>query len=104
MGTNLYVGNVSYNSTEADLRAVFEQVGRVTRCNVVMDRETGRARGFAFVEMGSDAEAAKAIAEVNGQELDGRPLVVNEARPREDRPRGPRSEGGFDRPPRRDYR
>ena len=87
MGTNLYVGNVSYNTPEADLQELFAQAGNVVRCNLITDKYTGRSRGFAFVEMGSQDDANKAISELNGKDIDGRPLVVNEARPREDRPR-----------------
>ena len=84
---NIYVGNLSYDCTEDDLREVFEAHGTVTRANVIMDRETGRARGFGFVEMGSKEEGEAAIEALNGKDMMGRPLRVNEARPREDRPR-----------------
>ena len=86
----LYVGNMSFNTTESDLRAIFEPLGEITRISVITDRDTGRARGFAFVEMSNDEEAAKAIEAVNGKELDGRALNVNEARPK--------TEGGGSRP------
>lgn len=92
MATKLYIGNLSFETTEGELRDAFAAFGNVTSCNVIMDRDTGRPRGFAFVEMASGDEAAKAIAGLNGKELGGRALVVNEARPREDRPRGG---GGF---------
>ena len=90
---NLFVGNMSFQTTEGDLRAMFEPFGEITRVNVVTDRDTGRARGFAFVEMTNDEEAAGAIAALNGKEVDGRALNVNEARPKTDRG-GPRSGGG----------
>ena len=92
---NLFVGYMSFQSTESDLTALFQEFGQVTRVHVAMDRETGRARGFAFVEMPNDEEAAKAIAALNGKEVGGRALKVNEARPKADRPSGPpRSSGG----------
>ncbi|HNU08816.1 MAG TPA: RNA-binding protein, partial [Pyrinomonadaceae bacterium] len=83
MSTKLYVGNLSFRVTDDDLFEHFSQAGAVESANVVMDRETGRSRGFGFVEMGSDDEATAAIAQFNGQEYDGRNMVVNEARPRE---------------------
>jgi RNA recognition motif-containing protein len=98
---NLYVGNMSFQTTESDLTELFKAFGQVTRVHVAMDRETGRARGFAFVEMPNDEEAAKAIAGLDGKELGGRALKVNEARPKTERtaPRnsrgGGRSAGGF---------
>lgn len=92
MGTRLFVGNLSYNSTEDDLRQLFTQVGSVVRCELVLDKFTSKSRGFAFVEMGSQDDANKAIAELNGKEVDGRKLTVNEARPREERP--PRGDFG----------
>jgi RNA recognition motif-containing protein len=82
MGRRLYVGNLSYNTTELDLRDTFGQIGTVADAKVVMDRETGRPRGFAFVEMSSDEEAQAAIAQLNGRELDGRTINVNEAQER----------------------
>jgi cold-inducible RNA-binding protein len=85
---NLFVGNMSFQTTEADLTALFQPFGQIGRIHIVTDRETGRARGFAFVEMPNDAEAAKAIAALDGKELGGRNLKVNEARPKADRPRG----------------
>jgi len=88
MATKLYVGNLSFDITESELRQTFAAFGSVTSCNVIMDRMTDRPRGFAFVEMSSPAEAQKAIAELNGKEVGGRALTVNEAKPREDRPRG----------------
>jgi RNA recognition motif-containing protein len=78
----LYVGNLSFNTTELELRDVFSQHGTVAETKMVMDRETGRPRGFAFVEMGSDAEAKQAIDQLNGRELGGRALTVNEAQER----------------------
>ena len=92
MGTKLYVGNLSYHTTEDDLRSQFEQAGTVSSCDLILDKFTSKSRGFAFVEMGSDEDAKKAIEMINGQEVDGRALVVNEARPREER--GPRGGGG----------
>ena len=85
MGKNIYVGNLSYNSTDDGLRQLFEQYGTVYSAKVIMDRETGRSRGFGFVEM-EDGASDTAIQELNGAMFDGRPLRVNEARPREPRP------------------
>ena len=82
---NIFVGNLSFGATEDGLRSLFEAYGTVDRVNVVTDRDSGQARGFAFVEMGNDGEGVKAIASLNGHELDGRALNVNEARPKEDR-------------------
>ena len=79
---NIYVGNLSYNTDEDALRTVFEEYGTVDRVALIKDRETGRSRGFGFVEMADDAEGEAAIEALNGQQLDGRPLTVNEARPR----------------------
>ena len=93
MATKLYVGNLSFDITEGELRKLFTPFGTVTSCNLIMDRMTERPRGFAFVEMSSSDEATKAINDLNGKEVGGRALVVNEARPREDRPRG--GGGGF---------
>lgn len=87
MSKRLYVGNLSYETTELGLREVFGHAGTVTDAKVVMDRETGRPRGFAFVEMSTDAEAKNAIAQLHGRELDGRTLKVNEAKERSDAPR-----------------
>jgi len=86
MGTRLYVGNLSYDATENDLRDLFEQAGSVTGCNLMIDRHTGRSKGFAFVEMASKEDADKAIETYNGKDYQGRPLTVNEARPRTERP------------------
>ncbi len=93
---NLYVGNLPHSTTEADLRAAFEAHGAVDKVSIVTDRDTGRARGFAFVEMTDAAEADKAIAALNGTELGGRTLTINEAKPKTDRPRtgGQRFGGG----------
>jgi len=84
MTKRIYVGNLSYQTTENDLTALFEQAGQVDSANIITDRDTGRSKGFGFVEMGND-DAAKAIAQFNGAEVNGRALTVNEARPREDR-------------------
>jgi RNA recognition motif-containing protein len=93
MGSKLYVGNLSYGTTSSDLEQLFAKHGTVQSAEVISDRETGRSKGFGFVQMGADEEAQAAIAALNGQEHDGRPLTVNEAKPREDRPRG--GGGGF---------
>ena len=92
MGNKLYVGNLPYTFRDSDLEQTFSQYGSVSSAKVMMERDTGRSKGFGFVEMGSDAEAQAAIQGVHGQNLGGRDLVVNEARPME--PRAPRS-GGF---------
>jgi len=92
MATKIFVGNLSFNTTEGDILELFKQAGNVTSCELIVDKFTNKSRGFAFVEMGSQEEAQKAITQFNGKEMDGRPLTVNEARPREDRPRGG---GGF---------
>src|SRR5438105_4761713 len=94
MGSKLYVGNLSYNATGSDLEQLFAQHGTVTSAEVISDRDTGRSKGFGFVQMGSDAEAQAAIAALNGQQHDGRALTVNEAKPREDRPRSGGGGGG----------
>src|SRR4051794_26969418 len=85
MAKNIYVGNLVWNATADDLLALFQQHGQVARAQVITDRETGRSRGFGFVEMDNDAEAQTAIDQLNGKPFRGRPLTVNEARPREDR-------------------
>jgi RNA recognition motif-containing protein len=91
MGNRLYVGNLSYNVTEAELREAFAEGGKnVVEVKIVLDRDTGRPRGFAFVEMGSDQEAAQAIQTLTGREIQGRPISVSEARER-----APRGGGGF---------
>jgi len=94
MGTKLYVGSLSYDTTDERLKEHFSQAGNVVSAAVLVDRMSGRSRGFGFVEMATPEEAAKAIEMFNGQELDGRHIVVNEARPLE--PRAPRG-GGFGR-------
>ncbi len=86
MAKTLFVGSIAWATTDASLRSAFEVFGSVLSAKVIMDRETGRSKGFGFVEMANDDEAAKAIAGLNGQSLDGRSVVVNEARPKEDRP------------------
>jgi len=91
---NLFVGNMSFQTTESDLRALFEPFGQLSRVHIAMDRETGRARGFAFVEMPNDAEAASAIQGLDGKELGGRNIKVNEARPKEAGAGGSRGPGG----------
>lgn len=98
MGNKLYVGNLAYSVRDDSLQQAFAEFGNVTSAKVMMDRETGRSKGFGFVEMGSDAEAQAAINGMNGQPLEGRNIVVNEARPREERPGGfggGGSRGGF---------
>jgi RNA recognition motif-containing protein len=95
MGNKLYVGNLSYNVRDDDLQQAFAQYGTVSSAKVMMDRDTGRSKGFGFVEMGSDPEAQAAINGMNGQALDGRAIVVNEARPREERPGGYGNRGGY---------
>ena len=105
MAKNIYVGNLAWGATADDLLELFGKHGKVARAQVITDRETGRSRGFGFVEMESDAEADKAIEALNGFSHDGRPLTVNEAKPREERgpggggggggPRGPRGGGGY---------
>lgn len=92
MSKKIYVGNLSYQTTESDLTTLFEQVGQVDSVNVITDRDTGRSKGFAFVEM-SNEDADKAITQLNGTEVNGRTLTVNEARPREERS-GNRGGGG----------
>jgi len=94
MSTKLFVGNLSFDITENDLQDAFAAHGTVTEANLMMDRATGRPRGFAFVTMSSPEEAKKAIDALNGAMLGGRNLTVNEARPREERSGGPRSGGG----------
>jgi cold-inducible RNA-binding protein len=93
---NLYVGNLPHSTTESELRTAFEAHGVVERVNIVTDRETGRARGFAFVEMTNASEADKAVAALNGTDLGGRTLTINEAKPKADRPKsgGQRFGGG----------
>ena len=88
MGTKLYVGNLSFNTTETDLQDLFAQAGPVQEVTLMQDKFTGKSRGFAFVTMTTDADAQKAISDFNGKTVEGRPLTVNEARPREARPPG----------------
>jgi RNA recognition motif-containing protein len=106
MGTRLFVGNLSYQTTEEDLRQFFSGAGAVASVSVVTERETGRSKGFAFVEMANEADAQKAISQLNGQNLGGRTVRVDMAQPRENRgggggggfsSRGPRRDGGRDR-------
>jgi hypothetical protein len=94
MGRKLYVGSLSYGVTDSTLAQLFEAHGTVQSAQVIMDRDTGRSKGFGFVEMGSDSEAQAAIQALNGKEVDGRTLTVNEARPREDRGGGRGGSGG----------
>ena len=88
MSKKLYVGNLSFNTTAQDLETMFGEIGTVESTNLIEDRDTGRSRGFAFVEMSSEEEANSAIAEFNGKDVDGRSLKVNEAKPRENRSAG----------------
>ncbi|HTW95385.1 MAG TPA: RNA-binding protein [Tepidisphaeraceae bacterium] len=97
MGNRLYVGNLSYNTSSSDLQTLFAPFGAVQSAEVIADRDSGRSKGFGFVEMGTDDEAKAAIAALHGKEHDGRPLTVNEARPREERPRGGGNFGGGSR-------
>lgn len=100
MSEKLFVGNISYNTTENDLQDAFAAYGTVVEANLMMDRATGRPRGFGFVTMSSAEEAQRAVEALHGKALDGRPLTVNVARPREDRPSGGGGGGGA----RRDFR
>jgi RNA recognition motif-containing protein len=96
MGKKLYVGNLSYDVDSSALEGMFAEFGTVQSAQVIMDRDTGRSKGFGFVEMGSDQEAQAAIAGMNGKQMGGRSLTVNEARPKEDRGGGGgRSSGGY---------
>lgn len=97
MAKKLYVGNLSYTSTEAQIRELFTQVGEVTEVSIIMDRDTGRSKGFAFVQMSDDAAAADAIRRFNGHTMASRALTVSEARPREERSGGNNFGGGFGR-------
>ena len=94
MGTKLYVGNLSFNTTETDLQDLFTQAGQVNEVMLMQDKFTGKSRGFAFVTMASEQDAQNEIAKFNGTTHDGRPLTVNEARPREPRPSGGGGGGG----------
>jgi RNA recognition motif-containing protein len=95
MGRKIYVGNLAYGLSSSDLQRMCEEFGTVQSAQVIMDRETGRSKGFGFVEMGSDAEAQAAIGALNGKNVEGRNLTVNEAKPREDRGGGGRGGGGY---------
>lgn len=97
MAKRLYVGNLSYNTTKAQLEEIFGKLGTVTSANLITDKFSGQSKGFAFVEMATEEEAQKAIKELHDMEVDGRKMVVNEARPQEDR-----NSGGFSGGPRRD--
>ena len=103
MSTKLFVGNLSFNTTENDLQEAFAAHGQVVEANLMMDRMTGRSRGFAFVTFSTPEEAQKAIEALSGAQLDGRALTVNVARPKEDRPPGGGGGGGRDRGPRREF-
>jgi cold-inducible RNA-binding protein len=104
MATKLFVGSLSWNVNDDQLKDFFSTVGTVASATVIMDRETNRSKGFGFVEMSSDDEAKAAIDQLNGKELDGRAVTVNEARPREERPRGGGGGGGFGGPRNNDRR
>jgi RNA recognition motif-containing protein len=97
MGKKLYVGGLNYETTDSALEQMFAAHGTVQSAQVIMDRDTGRSKGFGFVEMSSEHEAQNAIKAMNGQQVGGRSLTVNEAKPREDRPGGGRSGGGYGR-------
>jgi RNA recognition motif-containing protein len=94
MGTKIYVGNMSFDMDNMSLDELFKPFGTVVSAQVIMDRDSGRSKGFGFVEMGAEAEAQAAITALNGKEVNGRALTVNEAKPREDRPRSGGSRGG----------
>ena len=95
MGRKIYVGNLAYGVSSSDLQQMFEEFGTVNSAQVIMDRDTGRSTGFGCVEMGSDQEAQAAIDALNGKNVDGRNLTVNEAKPREDRGGGGGGRGGY---------
>ncbi|MEO8073399.1 MAG: RNA-binding protein [Acidobacteriota bacterium] len=95
MSAKLYVGNLSFDTTQQDLEQLFGEIGTVESANLIEDRDTGRSRGFAFVEMSSDEEAQNAISELNGKEVDGRELKVNEAKPQEKRASSGGGRGGY---------
>lgn len=97
MATNLFVGSLAYSVTDDELNDFFKSVGNVKSAKVIMDRDTNRSKGFGFVEMESDDEAAEAIKQLDGKELNGRAISVNEARPREERPRRDFNGGGGNR-------
>ena len=94
MAKKIYVGNISFQTTDADLNDMFSEVGQVESVQIITDRDTGRSKGFGFVEMSDDEAAAKAIERFNGKEVNGRALTVNEARPMERRDSGSRGSGG----------
>ena len=94
MATRLFVGNLSFNTTEGELLDLFKQSGNVVKCELMVDKFTNKSRGFAFVEMTNAGEADKAIAALNGKDFGGRPLTINEAKPKTDRPRGGGGGGG----------
>jgi len=94
MSTKLYVGNLSFDTTVQDLETMFGEIGTVESTNIIEDRDTGRSRGFGFIEMSSKEEGQNAISTLNGKEIDGRALTVNEAKPREDRGNGGGNRGG----------
>ena len=94
MATKLFVGNLTFNTTETDLLDLFKTVGNVSSCDLILDKFTQKSRGFAFITMSTQEEATAAISQMNGKELDGRAMTVNEARPREDRPRTGGAGGG----------
>ncbi len=87
---NIFIGSLSYEVREDELREMFEEFGEVTSCKIIIDRETGRSKGFGFVEMAQKSDAQSAIEQLNGKSVQGRTIAVNEARPREERPRRPR--------------
>ena len=95
MGKKLYVGNLPYSVSDSDLQQMFEAHGTVTSAQVIMDRDTGRSKGFGFVEMSSDAEAQAAVDAMNGKDINGRPLTVNEARPKPEGGGGRGGRGGY---------
>ena len=93
MAKKIYVGNLSFQATDDDLSNIFSEIGKVESARIIRDRDTGRSKGFGFVEMSDDTAAAKAIEQLNGKEMNGRALTVNEARPKEERDSGPRGRG-----------
>jgi cold-inducible RNA-binding protein len=95
MATKLFVGSLPYSIDDKGLEDFFSEIGEVTSATVIFERETGRSKGFGFVEMSSDEDAKKAISELNGKELEGRKIIVNEARPKENRPNNFSDRGGF---------
>jgi len=97
MATKLFIGNLSFNTTEGEVLELFKQAGEVKSCDLILDKFTNKSRGFAFVEMGTQDDANKAVQMFSGKDLGGRALTVNEARPREERPRGDRPERQFAR-------